>query len=93
MLEQGAAAEPRQTETFDQREASMPFIACQKCGVADNRDCFYAQRRDGQAVWPCPECRRPMVPVTLREALELVRERAEADEWRAGRQPDAAGAR
>lgn len=71
----------------------MPFIGCEKCGVADNRDRFYEYQRDGRRVWPCPECRRPMVPVSLREALELVRARAEADQWRAGGKPDAAGIR
>lgn len=62
----------------------MAFVGCEKCGIADNRGNFESScSRDGRRVWPCPECGRPMSRVSVTEALELVRARAEAEEWRA----------
>lgn len=59
----------------------MPFLGCDKCGIADNSNEFACSR--GTARQLCPECGRPLRPVSIVEALELVRERAEAQEWRA----------
>lgn len=61
----------------------MAFLGCDKCGIANNRSTFQPSYRDGERVFPCPECGRPMTPVHIQEALELVRARAEAEQWRA----------
>lgn len=55
----------------------MGFVGCEKCGVVENRNAFYGGR-----VMVCPECGQPLEAISMPEALELVRARAEADEWR-----------
>jgi hypothetical protein len=62
---------------------TLSFVGCEKCGVADNRSEFQRTVSGGAFVWPCPDCGRPMAPVTIREAIELVQARAEAERWRA----------
>lgn len=63
----------------------MPFLGCEKCGIADNSHEFETSEhgRGADRRPLCPECGRPLRSVSIREALELVRERAEAEEWRA----------
>ena len=66
----------------------MVFLGCEKCGVADNRSAFKPTTGGhGGPVFRCPECGRPMTEVNLQDALELVRERAEAKQWRAAARP------
>lgn len=60
----------------------MPFSGCDKCGIANNDGQLVSTRRGPGGRPLCPECGRPMRPVSIAEALELVRERAEADKWR-----------
>lgn len=61
----------------------MPFSGCDKCGIAHNDGQLVSTPRGPAGLPLCPECGRPMRRVSIAEALELVRERAEADEWRA----------
>ena len=61
----------------------MPFSGCEKCGTAVNNHQVPSVTVNGSRCRPCPECGRPMHPVSIAEALELVRARAEADQWRA----------
>lgn len=68
----------------------MSFVGCEKCGVADNRSQFQPIVSGGTFVWLCPDCGRPMAPVTIREAIELVQARAEAEQWRASSRRSAA---
>jgi hypothetical protein len=56
----------------------VAFVGCEKCGVAENRNAFYGGR-----LMVCPDCGQALTEISLAEALELVRARAEADEWRA----------
>jgi peptide subunit release factor 1 (eRF1) len=56
----------------------VAFVGCEKCGVAENRNVFRGGR-----LMVCPDCGQPLKPISLTEAIELVRARAEADEWRA----------
>jgi hypothetical protein len=60
----------------------MAFWGCEKCGVALNAQELSPVLRRGRLERLCPECGRGLEPVSLTEALELVRERAEADRWR-----------
>jgi hypothetical protein len=62
----------------------MTFWGCEKCGVALNAHEIRPVVRDGRLQRACPECRRPMGPISLAAAVELIREREEADRWRAG---------
>jgi hypothetical protein len=62
----------------------MGFVGCEKCGVVENRNVFYGGR-----LMVCPDCGQALKTVSMAEALELVRARAEADEWRAGAGHDA----
>lgn len=69
----------------------MAFLGCEKCGIANNQNEFEPDSRAGQRVWPCPECGRPMSRVSPGEAVELVRARAEAEQWRARTEQRLAG--
>lgn len=60
----------------------MPFCGCDKCGTVLNTYELSRSTASASDCWGCPECGRPMRRVTIREALELVRERSEAEQWR-----------
>lgn len=62
----------------------MSFWGCEKCGVALNTQEVPAVMRAGSLERLCPECGRRMVPISLVEAMDLIREREEAERWRAG---------
>jgi NAD-dependent SIR2 family protein deacetylase len=64
-------------------------LGCQHCGVVLHRRDANAETRGGQLVYACPECGDPMQPIGLREALDLAEQRAEAERWRAARDPQA----
>ena len=60
----------------------MAFGGCEKCGTVINTYRKAKVTVDGSRYWPCPECGRPMRRVSVGEAIELARERAEAERWR-----------
>ena len=68
----------------------MGVVGCEKCGVVENRNAFYGGR-----LMVCPDCGQRLEAISMAEALELVRARAEAAEWRlrAGYAPDGPRAR
>lgn len=61
----------------------MGFSGCDTCGTAVNNNEVPKVTVNRSRCRPCPQCGRPMRSVSVSEALELVRERAEAEEWRA----------
>jgi RNase P subunit RPR2 len=60
----------------------MAFSGCDKCGTVINTYRKVQVTVGGSRCWPCPECGRPMRSVSVGEAIELARERAEAEQWR-----------